>query len=783
MHYHQTGQLAVAEGIYREILAAEPNNADATHLLGVIALQTGHAQQAYEMIRAASLAMPDNVDCLFNLGNACKEIKRYAEASDSYRRAIALRPDFVQAHYNLGNALRDGHEIAEAIAAYRRTLELQPEFPEALNNLGRLLLDQGRTEEAEHCFRTALVQRRDFAEALINLGTMLQAQEQLDEAEALYRRAHQLAPASAEVTYNLGALLKLRGRMDEARQFMQASLELKGEDAETLFNIGNMYYELGRYDEAAERFRQVLRVAPDHVNAHVNLGATMQLRYRLDEALAHYQRALELAPEMGILHNNIGAVYKEMGDFDTAAEHFRQAIAVNPDKAQPYSNLGNLVKDEGRLEEAIVNYRKATEIEPNFRDSYHNLLLTLNYPEHVNREEIFAAHRAFADRFEHPDTWPAHYSNPPEPERRLRIGYLSPDFRRHSVSFFVEPLIRRHDRERFEVFCYANNANDDDMTAHLKGLADGWRSLFGVADAEIARMVQEDRIDIFVDLAGHTGNGRMHVFSRKPAPVQVTYIGYPNTTGLKAMDYRLTDAIADPPGDSDAFYSEKLVRLPNTFLCYRPHPSCPDAAPRPPCLDSGKVTFGSFNILTKVTPTVIATWAEVLQAVPDSRLFIKAAGLNQTRTREFVLQNFAEHGIGEDRLELMAKDRGYEHHMARYQGVDICLDPFPYNGTTTTFDALWMGVPVITLSGDRHAARVGHSILANLGLEDLVAHSHSQYVDIATRLAADRDRLAELRTSLRERMRASPLMDEEALTRNVEAAYRTMWRDWCARQG
>ena len=420
--------------------------------------------------------------------------------------------------------------------------------------------------------------------------------------------------------------------------------------------------------------------------------------------------------------------------------------------------------------------------QPDFAAAHSNLVFSMNYDAAATQQTIFAESRAWHES--HAAALgrraPGH-ANARDPERRLRVGYVSPDFREHSVAYFLEPLIAAHDRAAFEVFCYAQVARPDQRTERFRGLADTWRSTVGMTDADLATAVREDRIDILVDLAGHTGGNRLLAFDRRPAPVQLSWLGYPNTTGTEAIDARLTDAIADPPGPSDALHSETLVRLPNGFLCYAPTADAP-AIGAPPARSTGHVTFGSFNALAKITPAVVAAWARILLGVPGSRLVIKSGPLADAATRARYLEMLAAAGVDAGRVDLRAWIDARSGHLGAYANIDIGLDPFPYNGTTTTCEALWMGVPVVTLAGDRHAGRVGASLLTRIGLAELVADTTDGYVETAVHFAGDLDGLPARRLALRDRMMSSPLCDAAGFARDVEAAYRAMWRRWCAGQ-
>ena len=421
----------------------------------------------------------------------------------------------------------------------------------------------------------------------------------------------------------------------------------------------------------------------------------------------------------------------------------------------------------------MAAYRQAIEIKHDFAEANSNLLFCMNYDTQTSQSEILVESRRWDANQAVPGA-SNEPSNPSDSNRRLRVGYVSPDFRQHSVSHFLDAVFAGHNRHSFEVFGYAEVVKPDQETARFRDLSDGWCSTVGMTDPAVAERIRDDRIDILVDLAGHTANNRLLAFAERPAPVQVTWLGYPNTTGLSAMDCRLTDAIADPEGVADAQHSETLVRLPNGFLSYAPE------LDGPPARTTGHVTFGSFNNLAKVTPEVVETWARILDRIPNSRLVIKSRPLADAGTRKRYLEMFVARGIDANRVELCAWIASKSGHLGAYARVDIGLDPFTYNGTTTTCEALWMGVPAITLSGDRHAGRVGASILTRVGHADFVAETEEAYVEKAAALANDLDRLSALRKDLRDRMRQSPLCDADGFARDIEAAYREMWRSACA---
>jgi predicted O-linked N-acetylglucosamine transferase (SPINDLY family) len=497
------------------------------------------------------------------------------------------------------------------------------------------------------------------------------------------------------------------------------------------------------------------------------------------EAAEIFSRLAAGRPDVPGLHYNLGVVLAKLGNFDEAIASYRKALAGQPDHAVAWNNLGTALTAVGDHDGAISCYRKALEHRPDDAQARSNLLMTLNYLSRLSPEDMYAEAVQFetqhAGRFT-PARPVTHNSR--QRERVLRIGYVSSDFKVHSVTHFVRKLIGAHHRDRVEIFCYSNVSAPDDMTREIQARADHWSSIAGVPDEAVAGRIRQDRIDILVDLGGHTAENRLLVFARRPAPIQVNWLGYPNTTGMRAMDYRLTDAVADPPGEADRLHTEKLIRLEHGFLCYQsdqPRPATGD----PPCLRQGYVTYGSFNNFPKITPDVVRLWSRILRQTPGSRLILKSRAMFDEKTRLRCAREFAGQGIPPDRLDLLELNSSREEHLATYARVDIGLDTFPYNGTTTTCEALWMGVPVITLHGDRHAARVGASILRQVGLPEFVAGSEDEYAGLAQQLATDTGRLVALRRGLRAQMLRSALMDLPLFTETLEKAYREMWIRWC----
>jgi protein O-GlcNAc transferase len=500
---------------------------------------------------------------------------------------------------------------------------------------------------------------------------------------------------------------------------------------------------------------------------------------RLAEAEASYRQVLAADERHADAWSNLGFCLIQQKDVHRAESACRRAIELNPNLATAHANLGNALQRQARVDEAVAALRAALALNPNLRVAHENLLLALNYLPAQTPQDVYAEHVRWAEQHANHlgDDAPPH-ANDRDENRRLRVAYVSPDFRRHSVAFFIEPLLAAHDRGQVEIVCYSDVERPDETTARIQQLADVWRDTGGVSDDRFAQIVREDRIDILVDLAGHTAGNRLLAFARRPAPVQVTCLGYPNTTGMAAIGYRITDAHADPPGLTDAFHTEQLIRLPRTAWCYRPPADAPHVGDAPPSTN-GHVTFGSFNKLAKISPPCLDAWTELLRMTPGSRMIIKSTALGDATLRQRLATEFAARNIAGDRLGILGPVGPTAEHLSTYGRVDVALDTFPYHGTTTTCDALHMGVPVVTLAGQTHVSRVGVSLLHAVGLDDLVAETPRQYVETAAKLATDRERLSRLRTTLREQMQSSPLGDATSLSRDVEAAFRKCWQRWC----
>ena len=635
-------------------------------------------------------------------------------------------------HFRIGR-------IEQAKLLFRQILEIDPAQAQALYVLGGIALNDGDTTLAIDLVRRAIGAAPNNGDYHFSLATVLVSIGRPTDAIPSFEEAIRIRPDLPEWRRHLAAALQAAGRTGDAIATSTTGPGQSPTDARTFFDLGTTFHQLGR----------------------------------LHEAEAAYREAVRLAPGMGLAHAQLATVQIDQGRPVEAEAAARQAIQNGPELADSWFALASSLSGQARHVEAVECLWKTLELQPDLEVAWNLLLLSMNYADRWSADEIYAAHARWGERLVCSPRQPIEPSHK-YPGHRLRIGYLSPDYRQHPVAFFIEAPLKHHDRARYEIFCYHTDGRVDPMTRRLKALADHWRWMVAPSEQALEQVIREDRIDILVELSGHTEGHQLGVLARRVAPVQVTYLGYPNTTGLAAVDYRITDARADPAGQAERVHVEKLVRLPQTFLCYAPPENVGDVSPSPG-RRNGFVTFGSFNNFAKVSPTAIGLWARILAAVPKSRLMIKTQGLQDPGLRALFVSLVERAGVDRERVTIINPTQSHREHMDAYAQMDISLDTFPYHGTTTTLDALWMGVPVVTLAGNRHASRVGLSILATLGLTELVAHSPDEYVAIAVGLAANPAKLEELRQGLRTRVAESTLTDGKAFTADLERAYQDIW--------
>lgn len=634
----------------------------------------------------------------------------------------------------------------------------------------------GRVSQADELCREILRIDPNHAEALHLLGLILLGGGEGEQAVSLFYRACELHPDVAKYHLSHARALRFLHQMDAAQHALERALVRQPDLAEAHELLGNMYKAQHRYAEAITCLHEAARLVPKNAVVWLNLGVAYLETAQADHALASFHRAVELAPERPDAWNILGHALFTFGHATEARQKFEHALKLKPSYSAAHDNLGRVARAQGKPSEALREFRAAVATDHRTA-TQSNLLFALNFVPGMPPAEIAAEHFYWgaAHSTSRPVSWVEHDFTP---ARKLRVGFVSPDFVHHAVSYFFEPLLQERPRNDWEVFCYSAAVHPDHVTRRLESRCDWWRDISTLNDDAAESVVREDRIDILIDLAGHSANNRLPLFARRPAPLQFTWLGYPNTTGLQTIDGRITDLVTDPVGQTEAFYSEKLVRLPRAFSCYLPPAESPPVSPLP-AAENGSITFGSFNQLAKVNAEVVTCWSAVLRAVPHSRLFLRSAVLSDRGTADDLRQRFAAHGVAAHQLLLSGEQLSVEDHLRAYSQMDIALDPFPYNGTTTTCEALWMGVPVVTLQGATHVSRVGTSLLTHLGAAEWIANSESSYVATAQRLAQDLSALASIRSSLRGRMAHSALCDSEGFAEEFAYALRQRWMERC----
>ena len=771
-----------ATAVARMAVAFHRGLARAHHMLGLSLLKEGKYDDAVAAFDDAVAIDPAAADTWINRGVALRENGRLADAEASYRRALEIAPSDAVAVNNLANAVSMLGRATEAVALYRRAVALDPAYADAKANLGLAMRDAGDTDGALAFFQEAVAQRPDHVVLLNAYGNTLRQAGRLDDAIATLQHAVAVGPTYAEAFNNLGLAYAMHHKPEQAAQYLKRATELKPESAIISNNYGALMVRMFRFEEAVKALANAVARDPAYDEALINLGVANYMRGDAKEAISAYVRVLERNPSNAFARYSLGVAYLEDQRLAEAEVEIRAALATDPKNAMAHNTLGVLLLDQHHIAEARTAMREAADVNtasaPVF---YSNYAFASLYAADVSNAEIMEIHRAYGRRFGTAEpVLNLPHANTREPNHKLRIGYLSPDFRAHSVAYFFEAILEKHDRAQFEIALYSDTTRVDAVTRAMRAAADIWVDTAGLSDDALAQRLKDDRVDILINLAGHTSGNRLPVCALKPAPVQIEYLGYPETSGVPAQDYRLVDARTDPEGEADARSTERLVRLPDCFHCYRPGKVTEAAAPAPH-IKRGYVTFASFNVLPKVTSEAITAWATILKAVPGSHFLIKCKQLRDERVQARIRAEFAAAGVDPARIEMTAFIASVGDHLAQYGRVDLALDTFPYNGTTTTCESLYMGVPVLTMRGDNHRSRVGLSLLHAVGLEDaFVADNVADYIERAVAFGRNPAPLAEIRHKLRAMVEQSPLRDEVGFTRTLEKTYRDLWKAWCA---
>ena len=778
LRLHQAGRLPEAESLYRQVPSSHPQHADALRLLGLIARQRGQLDAAIDLFQKAIALKPNFPEAHDNLAKTFHEKGQLLESVLAYRQLIALKPDHAEAHNNLGNALSDLGQDDQAIAAYRQAILLNPQFAEAFANLANALNRQGNLDESIAAYRRAVALRPNLAAAHNNLGIVLKAKLQFQDAIAAYRQAISLKPNFAEAHNNLGTALATLGRLDDAIAAYQHAISLRPDYAEAFNNLANAFTNKAQFDQAITTCRQAIALRRNFPEAYVNLGIALRDNKMRDQAIAAFRQAISLDPSYFPALLYLGAALSDAGQPDEAVSAYRQAITLSPDFAEAHNNLGNALKDQRQMDQAIAAFRKAVALKPADADLHSNLVFNLHYHPSYDAPSIAAELAEWNRRHAQPlRKFILVHSNSPDPARPLRIGYVSPHFTNHVNGLIFLPILRQHDRHQFHITCYSHVTQPDETTAQIKQHVDQWRDIAALNDDQAAAQIHQDQIDILIDLTMHSADRRLLIFARKPAPVQANWLAYPGSSGLETIDYRLSDPHLDPPGLFDSIYSEKTVRLPTSYLCYPPPTAHAPAISPLPALTTGHITFASLNNFCKISDETLREWSLVMTATPNSTLLVLAP---PGSARDDFLTKMQTNGISPPRIEFVPS-QPRQRFLELFNRTDISLDTLPYNGHTTSLDSLWMGVPVITLHR-LHSRRPRRLVPPLQSRPDRISRPFLRR--IRPNRHQPRDRFAAApgtKKQFAQRMEQSPLMDVPRFTRNLEATFRQMWKQWCER--
>ncbi|MCK5295595.1 MAG: tetratricopeptide repeat protein [Alphaproteobacteria bacterium] len=757
------------------------NDVECWENLGIALLKNSEPENAEKAFKKAIEIRPDFANAWNNLAIIQKDFDNLKDAEYSIRQCLLLTPDNATSLSLFADILVSLNRDDEAVSVYEKAISLSPNHVNANNNLALILQDRGDIEKSLLRFEKAFKSAPDNVFVINNYAGVLRKTKKYNKAIALFDKVIALGKADAGIYNNLGLVyVDLKNRKKAIECFEKAISE-NDELPEAYNNYSALLIKINDIEKAIEMLKQVVKIRPEYLEAWNNLGHAYYIGNKLKKAFDAFNRILEIDPENGSAKFSLGVISWKEKKYSKSLSLIKEAIEKDGKKVCYLNMLGLVSSDIGLAEETKHAYEKILEItEEPIPQIHSNYLFFLHYNPKISNEELFEAHKYWekVNSVSIKDTDYPHMNNR-NPERPLRIGYVSGDFRSHSVSYFSLPIIEGHHKSEFETYCYSNSRTEDEQTIKTKKAVNHWRDIVGLLPNEQQQLIREDKIDILVDLSGHTSGNKLPLFACKPAPIQVSYIGYPNTTGLSAMDYRIVDDKTDPVGESDKLNTEKLARMPDSFLCYRPSgKNVPDVAPLP-FEKNGYITFGSFNNISKLGLNVVKAWSEILKRVPNSKLLLKSKQLGDETIRERLANEFADCGIQLDRISCQYYAASLYSHLEIYSQIDICLDTFPYNGTTTTCEALWQGVPTLCFNGNRHSARVSKSLLYGVGLEYLVAENENEYIELAVKTAADTEKLSDLRKNLRSIIKASSLCNEERFVTNLEKLYRQMWKDWC----
>jgi len=739
---HQRGRLTEAKERYQQVIAMDAQQPDALHLLGLVEHQQGSSSTGVALIEKAIALRPRDVVFLFNLANMLQDMGQHDAALSNYELVLKQQPNSVDAMLGLGSCQQALQRPIEALSSYQRALSLA-------------------SDRADLCFNVANCHAR---------------QGDLVKACDFYQRAIRIQPLYGDAHFQLSIALQTMGRYRAALESGRQAAKLMANDPQVHLSLGRTLLLSGLPSQAQQCFRLALKLKPDDADTRVELGVALMSMDQADDAIECFEAARRIDPKCASAYLAHAEALKTQEKFAQAAELEREVLALWPDLDSGYINLARTLMLQNKLDESNEQLHRAMGLKTaRAAEACSQWLFNLQLQENLSAAEVFQAHQRYAEKFERPlQAFVHEHSSCTDPDKKLKIGYVSGDFRDHVVAYFFEPILAHHNRQVVEIFGYYSYVQRGDITRRIAAGCDHWLDCYGCSDDQLAARICEDGIDILVDLSGHTAFNRLLVFARKPAPVQATWIGYPGSTGLTSIDYRITDPWQDPPGLTERYHSEKLIRLPSG-MAFEPDPASPVVNPLPALKGKG-LMLACLNNLSKVNPQVIALWSRILHALPQARLMLGNASEYNARKR--LIDLFAQHQISPERLALQPRVPTAQY-LALHHQIDLALDPFPYNGGTTTMHSLWMGVPVVTLAGDHAVSRLCAAHLSRVGLTQFISHTEDEYLQCVVRAVADLPSLNVIRQGLRARMMAADV-SPATITRQLEDAYRQMWRTWCA---
>ena len=765
------------EDLCRLLLERAPDNASGWALLGALARRSGDFDYAAELMEQAVSLEPQKAKFWSTLGEIRRAQKDLDAALAAFQHAVELHPNSPNAWLGLAVVHDERKDAALAEKAYSQALNHSKDRVETAEirvQFAGFLREQKRIKEGIKQLRKAVSDAPESCEAITLLGRFISEGGSLDDAIDTFARATKRFPKAAKAWMEWGMVLLLLDKGEEAVEKMRKAAACQPDDPDVLVNLGYALQRNLQRTEALQVYLDAERAGCDTVDLHTNIGVLLKDQQRYMEAAQRFHKSCEINPECHASLCNLGTVCIELGLTTEAINCFQHALRLNPTMTAPHNNLGYMLQFSGRAAEGLSYYLKGLKLAPDNKELMHNYLLCTLYQTNLSPQEIFEEHRKWGGHLAAGiKRLPIRHVRDGHPQGKIRIGYVSPDFCEHPVAFFAGALLCGRDRDRFDVYAYSDVRKADALTEGFRKAVDVWRDISEMQDHEAGELIQHDEIDILVDLCGHTAHNRLEMMAAKPAPIIVSYLGYPATTGMPGVGFRITDVDVDPPGKTDAWHTEKLVRLERCAWCFEAPASSPPVAPMP-AKANGFITFGCFNNLAKLNAPLYDSWVEILRQIPDSHLFLKAKTLIDPEICQEVRDYFTTRGIALDRLRVSGFEASPQSHFERYNEVDIALDSYPYHGTTTTCEALWLGAPVITRAGEAHMSRVGVSLLRTVGHPELVASSDEEYIRLAVALARDPARLSTLRSSLRCQMMASPLLDQTGFIRAVEKAFDSM---------